>query len=79
MNKQFMLILSEVLEAKNITKYRLSKLSNTDYTVISRYCKNKISKYNKDVLLRICLALECEVGDIIKIREQQDAACQESD
>jgi len=68
MDKQIMLVLQEVLETKNITRYELAKRTNTSFQIIDKYYKNKLYRYDKDILLRICLALNCEVGDIIKIR-----------
>jgi len=68
MNKQVILILEEVLKTKNISRYELAKRTGTKYQIIDNYYKNKVSRYDNDILLRICLALDCEVGDIIKIR-----------
>ena len=64
-----MLILDEVMSAKNITRYKLAKLTDTHYSVIDKYYHNKITRYDKDILRRICIALDCEVGDIVKIKE----------
>ena len=68
MDKQVMLVLQEVLEARNMTRYELAKRADTSYQIIDKYYKDKLYRYDKDVLLRICLALDCEVGDIVKIR-----------
>jgi len=68
MDKQIMLVLKEVLEAKNMTRYELAKRTNTQYQVIDNYYKNKVVRYDKEILLKICLAFGCEVGDIIKIQ-----------
>ena len=68
MSRQIILILDEVLESKNITRYELAKRANMQYHTVDNYYKNKVVRYDKDILLRICLALDCEVGDIIKIQ-----------
>jgi len=67
MDKQVMLVLQKVLEEKNMTRYELAKRADTSFQVIDKYYKNKLERYDKDILLRICIALDCEVGDIIKI------------
>jgi len=67
MDKQIVLSLKEVLDKRNMTRYELAKRTGTQFPVIDRYYKNKISRYDKDLILRICLALDCEVSDIIKI------------
>ena len=67
MDRQIVLTLKEILEAKNITRYELAKRTNTQYQIIDNYYKNKVVRYDKEILLRICLALDCQVGDIVKI------------
>lgn len=67
MSKRIMLTLDKVLDAKEITRYELAKRANIQYHTVDNYYKNKVVRYDKDILLRMCLALECEVGDIVKI------------
>lgn len=59
--------LSEVLEKKNKTRYWLAKETGIHYKTIDSYFKNKIRRYEADSILKICIALDCQVGDIIKI------------
>lgn len=59
--------LSEVLEKKNRTRYWLAKETGIHYKTIDSYFKNKIRRYEADSILKICIALDCQVGDIIKI------------
>ena len=72
MSKRVRLSLAEVLQQKNVTRYRLSKEAKVDYPIIDKYYKNKVSRYDRDTLLRICLALDCEPGDIIRLVETDD-------
>ena len=67
MNKRIAIVLKEFIDSKHISRYALAKLSDTQYPIIDSYYKNKVIRYDSDVLLRICLALNCEVGDIVKI------------
>jgi len=67
MEKQIVLVLADVLEREGISRYELAKRTGTQYQIIDNYYKNKLTRYDKDILLRICLALDCEVGDIVKI------------
>ena len=67
MDKRVMLCLDKVLKERSITRYELSKRTNTKFQIIDKYYKNKVVRYDSDILLRICLALDCEVGDIVKI------------
>ena len=67
MEKIIRLTLAEYMNFKGITRYELSKRTNIQYQTIDRYYKNKVVKYDSYVLQKICTALNCEVGDIIKI------------
>jgi len=68
MEKQIVLVLDEVLKEKGITRYELSKRTSTQFKIIDKYYKNNVVRYDKEILLKICLALDCEIGDIIKIK-----------
>jgi len=67
MEKQVRLVLADVLEEKNITRYELAKRTGIQYQIIDNYYKNKVTRYDRDTLLKICLALDCGIGDIVKI------------
>lgn len=59
--------LDDKLRALGITRYELAKRSGIGYQTIDNYYKNKVVRYDKDILLKICNALDCPVGDVIKI------------
>ena len=59
--------LDEMLSAKRKTRYWLAKETGVHYKTIDSYYKNKIKRYEADTILKICVALDCEVGDIIKV------------
>jgi len=61
------LCLDELLQTRQISRYELAKRTGVTYQTIDSYYKNKVSRYDSDVLLKICLALQCEIGDILKI------------
>ena len=64
--------LEQVLSERQKTRYWLSKETGIHFKTIDSYYKNKIRRYEADSILKICLALDCEVGDIIKIVRVQD-------
>ena len=59
--------IDEALKEKQKTRYWLSQKTGIHYKTIDSYYKNKIKRYEADSILKMCLALECQVGDIIKI------------
>ena len=62
--------LEEVLAEKNMSRYMLAKLTETHYQIIDNYYKNKVSRYDKELLLRMCTVLECVPGDLIRLEDE---------
>lgn len=67
MKKQIRLTLDEKLQKAGMSRYRLALLTNTNLQTLDRCYKNQAVRYDSDILLRICLALDCPIGDIIKV------------
>lgn len=58
--------LDETLKNLGITRYQLSKRTGIQYQIIDNYYKNKVVRYDSYVLDKICMALNCDICDIIK-------------
>ncbi len=61
------LTLDRKLNNLGITRYELAKRTGIKYQIIDNYYKNRVVRYDSDILLRICLALDCPIQDIIYI------------
>lgn len=58
--------LDKALSEYNISRYELSKRTGIQYQIIDNYYKNKVKRYDGFVLERICIALDCNINDIIE-------------
>ena len=61
--------LSEILKylkEKGITRYELSKRTEIKFQTIDRYYKNLVVRYDSYILDRICIALGCNISDILE-------------
>ena len=58
--------LAEKLKEKNITKYRLSKLSNIRYDTICNYCAGNVTLINAEYIKIFCYILDCQIQDIVQ-------------
>lgn len=58
--------LNDLLIKGNISKSKLSHSAEMQRTQINKYCNNKITRLDTDVLARICSALNCEIGDLLE-------------
>ena len=57
---------AEVIEARGISKNKLSQRAEMQRTQLNHYCNNKITRLDVDVLARLCTVLECDIGDILE-------------
>ena len=58
--------LKELLEARGITRYRLSKLADTRFEVVEKWCSGSVERIDSDVLARFCYILGCEISDLVR-------------
>lgn len=61
--------LDEYLDETKISRYELAKRTGIQYQIVDNYYKNKVKRYDSDVLDRICKALECDIADIIEYKK----------
>lgn len=62
------LTLDKVLKEKNISRYELAKRTGITFQIIDNYYKNKVVRYDSYVLERICIALNCDIKDLLELR-----------
>lgn len=60
------LCLDKALHKYNVSRYELAKRTGIQYQIIDNYYKNKVRRYDSFVLERICVALNCDIKEIIE-------------
>ena len=60
------LTLDRYLDAQGITRYELAKRTGIRFQIIDNYYKNKVVRYDSDVLDRMCTALSCDISMLIE-------------
>ena len=63
------LTLDVYMRSVGVTRYQLAKGTGINYQVIDHYYKNKVARYDSDVLDRICKVLHCRIEDILSFTE----------
>lgn len=58
--------LTALIEESGLSKNKLSHLAEMERTQINRYCSNKVTRLDTDVLARLCTALDCKIGDLLE-------------
>lgn len=62
--------LQQVLDNRNITKYKLSRLTNIRYDTICNYCKGNVTLINVEYLKIFCSILNCNIKDLIEFENK---------
>lgn len=60
----------KLLIDKNIKKSELQKLAGVSRSTITKLVNGE--NVHTDVLVRICKALNCEIGDIVEITKEEE-------
>ncbi len=64
--------LKDVLDARGLSSFKLSKLSDLSPTTARKIYSDKHYIPSPDVLERICLTLDLQPGDILRITPKMD-------
>ncbi len=56
---------NELMDAKGISRAKLSKLANVRFEVADKWYSGEIERMDMDVLARVCFVLDCNVSDVI--------------
>ncbi len=65
------LCLNELLDNDEVKRNTLAKAIGTRFEVINKWYSNELEKMDLDVLARICYALDCTPGDILKYNKPE--------
>ena len=57
--------IKNMMKKRHLTKTQLAKRTGLHHQIIDRYYNNKIARYDKDVLAKICYILDCSLDDIM--------------
>ncbi|MEZ7744297.1 helix-turn-helix transcriptional regulator [Gemella sanguinis] len=70
MSNKIKFLIDDVLSEKNLSKNWLEENAKLQRSQLNSYANNKVKRIDLDVLARICIALNVEVGDIMKIQHK---------
>lgn len=56
----------EIMDKKDITRYKLTKLTGIRFEVADRFYNGNIERLDIDILSRILFVLDCDISDVIK-------------
>ena len=65
-NGYYLFKLELILSKMNSTKYALAKNLPTEYKVLNNYARGVLTRFDINVIARICDYLNCNLSDIIE-------------
>ena len=68
------LTIDKYLDERGITRSELAKRTDVKFQTIDRYYKNRVVRYDSYILDRICMALECDLCDILVYVKDEDVS-----
>ncbi len=68
--KYIHLRIMELLEEKKISKNRICKDLDLQRGNFNRYCKDNFQRIDANLIVRLCEYLDCEISDLLEIREK---------
>ena len=63
--------LKAVMDSRNITRYQLSKMTNTRFEVVNKWYNGEVERIDSDVLARFCYVLNCDINEIIEYKKSE--------
>ena len=63
--------LDEYIKEHKISRSKLVRQTELQYSQILRYCKNDVQKIDLSILAKLCTVLDCEIQDILKLTKGQ--------
>lgn len=63
--------LEELLKERDISRARLCKDLDLQRTNLNRYYRNQGQRLDADLIVSLCKYLECEISDLLEIREKE--------
>ncbi|OUC51323.1 transcriptional regulator [Eggerthia catenaformis] len=70
MSNEIKFLIDDVLIEKNLSKNWLEENAKLQRSQLNSYANNKVKRIDLDVLARMCIALNVEIGDIMKIQHK---------
>lgn len=57
--------ISSIMKKRNLTQSQIVKRTGLHNQIVERYISGSITRFDKDVLAKLCFVLNCELSDIM--------------
>lgn len=63
--------INELLEERGISKNKICKELDIPRANFNRYCRDEFQRIDANLIVKLCLYLECEVSDLLVIVDRE--------
>lgn len=63
--------INELLEERGISKNKICKELDIPRANFNRYCRDEFQRIDANLILKLCLYLECEISDLLVIVDRE--------
>ena len=68
-NRKIVIKLDEHLKKNKISRSSLARNGGLRYDTILSYCRQNVTRLDTDTLAKLCIALNCQISDILEFVE----------
>ena len=66
---RFKSVLAQVMSEKEMSINKLSIITGVSRQSLNEYHKDRIQRYDSKIIAKVCQALKCEIGDLLKFEK----------
>lgn len=63
--------INELLEERGISKNKICKELDIPRANFNRYCRDEFQRIDANLIIKLCLYLECEISDLLVIVDKE--------
>lgn len=64
--------IKSIMKKRNLTKTQVVKKTGLHHQVIERYMNDTVTRFDRDILAKLCFVLDCELDEIISYVRPKD-------
>ena len=64
--------IKSIMKKRNLTKSQIVKRTGLHNQIVERYVNGSITRFDKEVLAKLCFVLKCELNDIMYYVRSKD-------
>ena len=64
--------IKEIMKKRNLSKNQVAKKTGLHHQIIERYYNGTVTRYDKDILAKLCFIFNCQLEDIMYYKKPKN-------